>query len=91
MTKHFNGPSVDCFLSRRSPVARCIVMMTQHGRQQVSSFLPHGSKEASVQYLLVKNVNHSKRSFKHIIHCFQRMINSYLGMLNLFNFKLTFK
>ena len=61
MTKHFNGPSVDRFLSRRSPMARGIVMMKQHGRQQGSSFLPHGSKKVSVQYLLVRNVNHRKR------------------------------
>ena len=27
MTKHFNGPSVDCFRSRRSSVARHIVMI----------------------------------------------------------------
>ena len=39
MTKHFNGPSVDRFLSRRSLMARRIVMMKQHGRQQGSSFL----------------------------------------------------
>ena len=39
MTKHFNGPSVDRFLSRRSLMARRIVMMKQHGLQQGSSFL----------------------------------------------------
>ena len=38
-------------------MARRIVMMKQHGRQQGSSFLPHGSKKVSVQYLLVRNVN----------------------------------
>ena len=61
--EHFNGPSVDQFRSRRSPMARRIVMMKQHGRQQGCSFLPHGSK-VSVQYLLVRNVNHRKRSTK---------------------------
>ena len=65
MTKHFNEPSVDRFLSRRSTMARGIVMMKQHGRQQGSSFLPHGSKEVSVLHMLVRNVNHSKRSTKH--------------------------
>ena len=49
MNKHFNGPSVDRFLSRRSLMARPIVMMKQHGRQQGCSFLPHDSKEVSVQ------------------------------------------
>ena len=43
-------------------MARRIVMMKQHGRQQGRSFLLHGSKEVSVQYLLVRNVNHSERS-----------------------------
>ena len=82
MTKHFNGPSVDCFLSRRSPMARRIVMMKQHGRQQGCSFLPHGSKEVSVQYLLVRNVNHRKRSTKHVINCFHIINNAYQEMLN---------
>ena len=63
-------------------MARRIVMMKQHGRQQGRSFLPHGSKEVSVQYLLVRNVNHSKRSTKHVIGCFHIIINSYLEMLN---------
>ena len=48
MTKHFNGPSVDRFLSRSSPMARRIVMMKQHGQQQGRSFLLHGSKEVSL-------------------------------------------
>ena len=82
MTKHFNGPSVDRFLSRRSPMARRIVMMKQHGRQQGCSFLQHGSKEVSVQYLLVRNVNHRKRSTKHVIECFHITNNAYLEMLN---------
>ena len=82
MTKHFNGPSVDRFLSRRSPMARSIVMMKQHGRQQGRSFLPHGSMEVSVQYLLIRNVNHRKRSTKHVIDCFHIILNSYLEMLN---------
>ena len=50
MIKHFNGPSVDRFLSRRGQMARHIVMMKQHGRQHGRSSLPHGSKEVSVQY-----------------------------------------
>ena len=81
MTKHFNGPSVDRSLSRRSPMARRIVMMKQQGRQQGCSFLPHGSKEVSVQYLLVRNVNHRKRSTKHVIDCFHIINNAYLEML----------
>ena len=76
LTKHFDGPSVDHFLSRRSPMARRIVMMKQHGRQQGRS------KEVSVQYLLVRNANHRKRSTKHVIDCFHIIINSYLEMLN---------
>ena len=48
MTKHFNAPSVDRFPSCRSPVARRIIMMKQHGRQQGRSFLPHGLKDISV-------------------------------------------
>ena len=64
MTKHFNGPSVDRIPSCRSPMARHIVMVQQHGLQKGSSFLPHGSKEVSVQYLVVRNVNYSKRSTK---------------------------
>ena len=48
MTKHINGPSVDRFLSQRSQVARHIVMMKQHGRQQGRSFLLHGLKKVSV-------------------------------------------
>ena len=57
-------------------------MMKQHGRQQGGSFLPHGSKKVSVQYLLVTNVNHRKRSTEHVIACFHIIINSYLEMLN---------
>ena len=78
MTKHFNGLSVD----RRSLMARRIVMMKQHGRQQGRLFLQHSSKEVSVQYLLVRNVKHSKRSTKHVINSFHIIINSYLEMLN---------
>ena len=62
-------------------MARHIVMMKQHGRQQGCSFLPHGSKEVSVQYLLVRNVNHRKRSTKHVIDCFHNIIYSYLEMI----------
>ena len=68
-------------------MARRIVMMKQHGRQQGSPFLPHGTKEVSVQYRLVRNVNYRKRSTKHVIDCFHIIINSYLEML--FYFKLT--
>ena len=63
-------------------MARRIVMMKQHGRQQGSLFLPHGSKKVSVQYLLVRNVNHRKRPTKHVIDCFQIIINSYIEMSN---------
>ena len=63
-------------------MARHIVMMKQHGRQQGHSYLPHGSKEVSVQYLLVRNVKHRKPSTKHVIDCFHININSYLEMLN---------
>ena len=79
------------FPESKKPYARHIVMMKQHGRQQGSSFLPHGLKEVSVQYLLVRSVNHRKRSTKHVINCFHIIINSYLEMLNVFNFKLTFE
>ena len=74
LIKHFNGPCVDLFLSCRSPMARRIVIMKQHGRQQGRSFLPHGSKEVSVQYLLVRNVNHRKRSTKRGIDCLHTSI-----------------
>ena len=63
-------------------MARRIVMMKQHGRQQGSSFLPHGLKKVSVQYLLVRNVNHRKRPTKHVNDCFHIIINSYLEMSN---------
>ena len=82
MTTHFNAPSCDRFLSRRSPMAWRIVMMKQHDRQQGHTFLPHGSKEVFVQYLLVRNVNHRKQSSKHVIDCFHIIINSYREMLN---------
>ena len=63
-------------------MARRIVIMRRHGRQQGSSFLPHGSKEVSVQYMLVRYVNHRKQSTTHVIDCFHIMINSYLEMSN---------
>ena len=63
-------------------MARRNVMMKQHGRQQGCSFLLHDSKEVSVQYLLVRNVNHRKRSSKHVIDCFHIINNAYLEMLN---------
>ena len=63
-------------------MARCFVMMKQYGREQGCSFLRHGSKEISVQYLFVRNANHRKRSTKHVIDCFHVIINSYLKMLN---------
>ena len=63
-------------------MARCIVMMKQHGLQQGCSFLPHGLKEVSVQYLLVRNVNHRKRSKEHVIDCFHIINNAYLEILN---------
>ena len=44
--------------------------------------LLHGSKEVSVQYLLVRNVNHRKRPTKHVIDSFHIIINSYLEMSN---------
>ena len=50
--------------SRRSPMARRIVMMKHYGRQQGRSVLLRASKEVSVQYLLVRNVNHRKLSTK---------------------------
>ena len=63
-------------------MARGIVLMKQHGRQQGSSFLPYGSKKVSVQYLLVRNVNHRKRPTKHVNDCFHIIINSYLETSN---------
>ena len=63
-------------------MARRIVMMKHYVRQQGGSFLPHCSKEVSIQYLLVRNGNHRKRSTKHVIDCFHIILNSYLEMLN---------
>ena len=62
-------------------------MMKQHCQQQGSSFLPHGTKEVSVQYMLVRNVNHRKRSTKHVMDCFHIIINSYLEMSNVVKFQ----
>ena len=68
-------------------MARRIVMMKQHGRQQGCSFLLHDSKEVSVQYLLVKNVNHRKRSTNYVIDCFHIINNAYLEMSNVVLFQ----
>ena len=63
-------------------MARRIVMKKQHGRQQGRSLLLHGLKKASVQYLLIRNVNHSKQAIKHVNECIHIIINPYLEMLN---------